>query len=75
MRIMRGPKGGERPIIQAPGGLITREVPLIGNLSQDILLATTAAKEIVASAKRLTAAPARTLSSSRVPRGAGAAKA
>jgi hypothetical protein len=75
MRIMRGPKGGERLIIQTPGGLMTREVPLIGDLSQDILLATTSAKEIVATTKRLTAAPVRTLSSSRVPRGTGAAKA
>jgi hypothetical protein len=75
MRIIRRPKGGERLVIQTPGGLITREVPLRGDLGKDILLATTSAKEIVASAKRLTVAPARTLSSSRVPRGAGAAKA
>ena len=64
MRIMRRPKGAERLVIQTPGGLITREVPLRGDLGKDILLATTSAKEIVASAKRLTVAPARTLSSS-----------
>ena len=32
MRIMRGPGGAERLIIQTPGGLITREVPLRGDL-------------------------------------------
>ena len=30
--IIRGPTGGERLVIQTPGGLITREVPLIGDL-------------------------------------------
>ena len=68
IRIMRGPRGAERLIIQTPGGLITREVPLIGDLRRDIQHATTSAKEIVASAKRLTAAPATSLSSSRSPR-------
>ena len=29
MRIMRGPRGAERLVIQTPGGLITREVPLM----------------------------------------------
>jgi hypothetical protein len=53
MSIMRGPKGAERLIIQTPGGLITREVPLRGDLGKDIQLATTSAKEIVASAKDL----------------------
>jgi hypothetical protein len=62
MRIMRGPKGAERLVIQTPGGLITREVPLCGDLGKDIQAATTSAREIVASAKRLTAAPARNLS-------------
>ena len=33
---MRGPKGTERLIIQTPGGLITREVPLRGDLGKDI---------------------------------------
>ena len=65
LRIMRGAKGAERLVIQTPGGLITREVPLIGDLRRDIQHATTSAQEIVASAKRLTAAPATSLSSSR----------
>ena len=65
MRIMRGSRGAERLIIQTPGGLITREVPLIGDLRRDLQHATTSAQEIVASAKRLTAAPATSLSSSR----------
>jgi hypothetical protein len=64
MRIMRGPKGAERLVIQAPGGLITREVPLRGDLGKDIQAATTSAQEIVASAKSLTANPARYLSAS-----------
>ena len=62
MRIMWGPGGAERLIIQTPGGLITKEVPLIGDLGEDIQHAAIAAREIVASAKRLTAAPARNLS-------------
>ena len=66
-RIMRGPRGTERLIIQTPGGLITREVPLRGDLSKDIQHATTSAKEIVASAKNLTSAPARNLSTARGP--------
>ena len=36
MRIMRGPKGAELLVIQTPGGLITREVPLRGDLGKDI---------------------------------------
>jgi hypothetical protein len=67
LRIMRGPKGAERLVIQTPGGLITTEVPLIGDLRGDIQHTTTSAQEIVASAKRLTAAPATSLSSSRSP--------
>ena len=67
IRIMRGPRGAERLIIQTPGGLITREVPLRGDLGKDIQLATTSAKEIVASAKNLTSAPARNLSIARGP--------
>ena len=62
MRIMRGPKGAERLIIQTPGGLITREVPLRGDLGKDIQAAAISAKEIVAGARSLTAAPARSLS-------------
>ena len=64
MRIMRGPRGGERLVIQTPGGLITREVPLRGDLGKDIQAVTTSAREIVASAKSLTANPARALSTS-----------
>jgi hypothetical protein len=64
IRIMRGPRGVERLIIQTPGGLITREVPLRGDLGKDIQAAATSAGEIVAGAKRLTAAPARHLSAS-----------
>jgi hypothetical protein len=64
IRIMRGPGGAECLIIQTPGGLITREVPLRGDLGKDIQAAATSAGEIVAGAKRLTAAPARHLSAS-----------
>jgi len=67
VRIMRGPRGAERLIIQTPGGLITREVPLRGDLGKDIQLAATSATEIVASAKDLTSAPARNLSTARGP--------
>jgi hypothetical protein len=63
MRIMRGPKGAERLIIQTPGGLITREVPLRGDLGIDIQAAATSAQEVVASAKNLTGNPSRNLSS------------
>ena len=66
MQIMRGPKGTERLIIQTPGGLITREVPLRGDLGKDIQAATISAQEIVASAKSLTASPARNLSASAI---------
>ena len=64
MHIMRGPRGGERLVIQTPGGLITREVPLHGDLDKDIQAATISAREIVASAKSLTANPARALCAS-----------
>jgi hypothetical protein len=67
MRIIRGPRGGERLVIQTPGGLVTREVPLRGDLGTDIQTVTTSAREIVASAERLTAEPATSLSSSRTP--------
>ncbi len=63
MRIMRGSRGAERLVIQTPGGLITKEVPLRGDLGIDIQHATTSAQEIVASAKNLTADPSRNLSS------------
>ena len=64
MRIMRGPRGAERLVIQTPGGLITRDVPLHGDLGKDLQAATTSAKEIVASAQNLTANPARALTTS-----------
>ena len=70
MRITQGPRGAERLVIQTPGGLITKEVPLRGDLGKDIQDATTSAKEIVASAKRLTAEPSRNLSTARGPRAA-----
>jgi hypothetical protein len=63
-RIMRGARGVERLVIQTPSGLITREVPLRGDLGKDIQAAATSAQEIVASAKRLTANPARSLTTS-----------
>ena len=66
MRIMRGPRGAERLVIQTPGGLITRDVPLRGDLDKDIQAAATSAREIVDGAKRLTAAPARNLSASAI---------
>jgi hypothetical protein len=66
MRVMRGQKGAERLIIQTPGGLITREVPLRGDPGKDIQAATTSAKGIVASAKSLTANPARSLTASAI---------
>ena len=63
MRILRRSNGAERLVIQTPGGLITREVPLRGDLGQDVQAATTSAKEIVASARYLTSPPARNLTS------------
>ena len=63
MRIMRRPNGSERLVIQTPGGLITREVPLRGDLSKDVHAATVSAKEIVASASHLTSPPAGNLTS------------
>src|SRR6476660_6893743 len=63
MRIMRRPDGSERLVIQTLGGLITREVPLRGDLGQNVQAATTPAKEIVASARYLTSPPARNLTS------------
>jgi hypothetical protein len=63
IRVIRRPDGSERLVIQTLGGLIKREVPLRGDLSQDVQAATTSAKEIVASARYLTSPPARTLTS------------
>jgi hypothetical protein len=61
--IMRQPNGSERLVIQTPGGLITREVPLRGEFSEDVEAAATSAREIVASARHLTSPPARSLTS------------
>jgi hypothetical protein len=74
IRIMRGPRGAERLVIQTPGGLITREVPLIGDPGKDSKQVASSALEIVDSARSLTAPPARNLSSSRVPGGTTPAK-
>jgi hypothetical protein len=60
----RRPSGAEQLIIRTPGGLMTREIPLKGDLDKDIQDATAAARRIVASAKSLTAKPARSLSTS-----------
>jgi hypothetical protein len=60
--IERGPNGAERLVIRTPGGLITIGVPLKGELGRDIENAAAAASKIVASAKILTADPARHLS-------------
>jgi hypothetical protein len=38
MRVMRQPNGSERLVIQTPGGLITREVPLRGDLAKTFRL-------------------------------------
>jgi len=74
LSIKRGPKGAERLIIQTPGGLITREVPLSGNLGKDIQDAVTTANEIVEDAKSLTARPARYLSTTPGSKAAWSAK-
>jgi hypothetical protein len=58
MRVIRGPNGSERLVIQTLGRLITREVPLRGDLRKDVQAATTPAKEIVTSARLLTSPPA-----------------
>jgi hypothetical protein len=61
--IERGPGGGaERLVINTLGGLVTREVPLTGEWDKDIENVTFAARQIVASAKSLTAEPATKLS-------------
>jgi hypothetical protein len=69
--IERRPGGAERLIINTFGGLVTKEVPLKGELDEDIENVMSAARQIVASAKSLTAEPATKLSS----RAAGAAAA
>jgi len=71
LRIERKAPGEERLVIQTRGGLITRKVPLKGDLGKDIQDATAAARQIVASAKNLTAEePAGNLSMSPGPRAA-----
>ena len=70
LRIERKPQGEERLVIQTRGGLITTKVPLKGDLGKDIQAATAAARQIVASAKRLTAEPAGNLSMSPGPKAA-----
>jgi hypothetical protein len=60
--IERGPRGAERLIITTFGGLVTKGIPLKGELDIDIDTVAFAARQIVASAKRLTAEPATTLS-------------
>jgi hypothetical protein len=52
LRIERQPPGEERLVIQTRGGLITRKIPLKGDLAKDIQNATAAAGQIVASANR-----------------------
>lgn len=68
LRIERKPQGEERLVIQTRGGLITRKVTLKGDLGKDIQDVTAAARQIVASAKSLTAEPARNLSVSQPPK-------
>ena len=61
--IERGRPGrAERLVINTLGGLITKEIPLKGELDKDIEKVTSAARQIVASAKSLTAEPATKLS-------------
>ena len=72
--IRRGPNGAERLIIQTPGGFITREVPLRGNLGKDIQDVMATANEIVANAKSLRAEPARYLSPTPGSKAAGPGK-
>jgi hypothetical protein len=64
--VRRGADGTERLVIQTPGGLVTREVPLRGDLGTDIQAAATSAEEIVTSARHLASPPARDLSSGRM---------
>ena len=70
LRIERKTPGEERLVIQTRGGLMTTKVPLKGDLGKDIQAATAAARQIVASAKSLTAEPAGNLSMSPGPRAA-----
>jgi hypothetical protein len=60
--IERGPGGAERLVINTFGGLVTKEIPLKGEWDEDIENVMSAARQIVASAKSLTAEPATKLS-------------
>jgi hypothetical protein len=64
-RIAQGPKGKQRLIISILGGLVTKEVPPRGTLSEDATTVTAAAQRMVMTAKMLTGQPARHLSSLR----------
>ncbi|MGD0108979.1 MAG: hypothetical protein ABSC06_33850 [Rhodopila sp.] len=60
--IERRPGGAERLVINTFGGLVAKEIPLKGELDKDIENVTLAARQIVATAKSLTAEPATKLS-------------
>jgi hypothetical protein len=60
--IERGPGGAERLVINTLGGLVTKEILLKGEFDKDIENVTSAARQIVARAKILTAEPATKLS-------------
>jgi hypothetical protein len=60
--IERRPGGAEWLVINTFGGLVTKEIPLKGEVDKDIENVTFAARQIVASAKNLTAEPAMKLS-------------
>ena len=60
--IERGPGRAERLVINTLGGLVTKEIPLKGELDEDIANVASAARQIVARAKSLTAEPATKLS-------------
>jgi hypothetical protein len=72
--VRRGPRGAERLVVQTPGGLITREVPLIGDPDKDLEYVASSAREIVAGVRSLSAPPARNLSSSYSPGSTGSAE-
>jgi hypothetical protein len=73
--IERGPGGAERLVINTLNGLVTKEVPLKGELDKDIENVTSAARQIVARAKSLTAEPAIKLSGTAVAKAAAPARA
>jgi hypothetical protein len=67
--IKRGPEG-ERLVITIDGRLITKEVPLTGDLLKDIACAKAAAARSVIAARSLTGAAARNLSNRLAIKGA-----